>query len=210
VAALRFVITSYAEIAAQIVSTVEVRPDAVRVIGVDGWSGAGKTVVATRLASELRAPLIAMDDFVPGWDGLHASVGLLADWVLEPLAAGRAATWRLWDWSAARFGATCTEVPAPLMVVEGCGAGSAGVRSWLSYLIWIEADPAVRAARLRSRPDWAGYEAHAQRWASQERALRATDDVAAAADMVIDGDRSPMPTTPGTAGGDPGLVLVRP
>jgi hypothetical protein len=202
------VIHSYAEIAATILAAVDVRPGEVRVVGLDGWSGAGKSIMATRLAAELRAPVIAMDDFVPGWDGLDASVRLLADWVLEPLAAGRPATWRLWDWSATRFGVSCTEPPAPVMVVEGCGAGSAAVRGLLSYLIWVETGPAVRAARLQAREDWVGYADHAERWAAQERALRAGDDVAGAADLVIDGDRSPVPTTPGSSGGDPGLVLL--
>jgi uridine kinase len=205
---ITLLIATYAEIATRISDTVEARPGTVHVVAVDGWSGAGKSVMATRLGSELRAPVIAMDDFVPGWDGLDASVHLLSEWVLRPLAAGQPATWRLWDWPTARFAATCTEPPAAIVVVEGCGAGSVGVRSMLSYLIWVEASPAVRDQRLRARPDWSAYRDNAERWAAQERTLRLDDDVAGAANLVIDGDRSPMPTTPGTAGGDPGLVLL--
>ena len=57
-----------------------------RVVGIDGMSGSGKSSFARRLASELAAPVLSVDDLVPGWEAIAESVGLLADWVLRPLA----------------------------------------------------------------------------------------------------------------------------
>src|SRR4051812_49859072 len=60
-----------------------------RLVTVDGPSGAGKTRLAGRLARALdRAPIVHLDFFYPGWDGLAAGVELAADWVARPLAAG--------------------------------------------------------------------------------------------------------------------------
>jgi hypothetical protein len=58
-----------------------------RVIGIDGMSGSGKSGFARRLAAELGASVLGVDDLVPGWDALAESVSLLTEWVLRPLAA---------------------------------------------------------------------------------------------------------------------------
>ena len=48
----------------------------------DGYSGAGKTRLTGRLARALgRAPIVHLDFFYPGWDGLAAVVPLaVAGW----------------------------------------------------------------------------------------------------------------------------------
>jgi hypothetical protein len=60
----------------------------IRLAGVDGPSGSGKSMLTERLARALHAPVIETDDFV--------SWGCIADWwprfdeqVLTPLLAGR-------------------------------------------------------------------------------------------------------------------------
>jgi hypothetical protein len=159
-----------------------------RVVAVDGWSGSGKTSLADRLAPALDAPCVHLDDWVPGWHGLHRSVELLVDWVLRPLADGRPAGWRGWDWHRGEFGPWQSLAPAPggLIVVEGCGAGSSLARPWLSELVWLSADADARARRLRARPDWALYEPWASIWAEQEQSLRNGDDPAVVAGVVVE------------------------
>jgi hypothetical protein len=156
-----------------------------RVVGVDGLSGAGKSSFAQRLAAALGAPVLSVDDLVPGWDAVAESVGLLADWVLRPLAAGRPARWRRYDWLAGRPGGWVDLEPGDFLVVEGSCVGlePAGL---LSCLLWIDAPAAERRRRLERRPDWTAYAPFADRWARQEAALQAAAGTPARADLVVD------------------------
>jgi para-aminobenzoate synthetase len=155
-------------------------------IGLDGWSGSGKTSLAAVLAPAIGAAVLALDDLVPGWDGLEASVEHLATDVLPALAAGRSAPARTWRWETGRPGPPRTVPPRSRLLVEGCGAGAAAVRPWLSALVWLDVDVAVRRDRLRRRADWDAYRPWLERWAAQEAALRAGDDPAPEADAVVE------------------------
>ncbi|WP_306216327.1 nucleoside/nucleotide kinase family protein [Actinoplanes sp. RD1] len=155
------------------------------VIAVEGRSGAGKTTSARVLAAELGAPLIRMDDLYPGWDGLRAGSDALGKWVLRPLAEGRRARWRRWDWAAGRYAGT-HEVPAGRhLVVEGVGAGAAPLRPYLSGLIWVEAPEPLRRRRAMAR-DGGTYAPHWERWARQEDEYYGSDHVRDHADLVIE------------------------
>jgi len=157
-----------------------------RVVGVDGMSGSGKSGFARRLAAELGAPVLSVDDLVPGWDALAESVTLLSDWVLRPLAAGRPARWRRFDWVADRPGEWAGIEPGDFLVVEGCCVGLPPAAAELSYLIWIDIAAAERRRRLERRPDWGAYRPFAERWARQENALQADADTPGRADLVVD------------------------
>ena len=159
-------------------------------VGLDGWSGSGKTTLAEALAGELGAAVVHLDDLVAGWGDLAGSVSRLVEVVLPALAAGRSARWRRWDWAAGASGPQQCQVPAPLVLVEGCGAGSAPVRPWLSALVWLEVAPALRAARLRGRPDWVAYRRWFDVWTAQEDVLRAGDDPRPLADVLVVDDGS--------------------
>jgi hypothetical protein len=162
------------------------------VIGIDGMSGAGKSGFARRLAAELGAPVLSVDDLVPGWDGLAESVLLLTQWVLRPLAAGQPARWRRYDWIADRPGEWADIEPGDFLVVDGCCVGLPPAAANLSYLIWIDAPAAERRRRLELRPDWATYQPFSERWARQEDALQADADTLGRADLVVDNsERSP-------------------
>jgi hypothetical protein len=156
------------------------------IVGVDGMSGSGKSDFARRLAGELAAPVLSIDDLVPGWDGLAASTGLLTDWVLRPLAAGQPARWRKYDWLAGAPGEWADLDPGDFLVVEGCCAGRFPAASYLSYLVWLDVPAAERRRRLERRPDWAAYAPFAGRWARQEAALQARAGTAGRADLVVD------------------------
>ncbi|OMH34363.1 hypothetical protein [Tersicoccus sp. Bi-70] len=165
-----------------------------RLIGVDGRSGAGKTTLADRLAAALAeggAPLpvgvFHLEELYPGWDGLDAGMEQYRRSVLESLTAGRPARWTDWDWVHDRPGRTHVIDPGGLLIAEGVGVGHAAARPLLDALVWVEVPAAERRERALAR-DGDLYRPHWARWAAQEDSWLETDDVAAAADVVVTGD----------------------
>jgi uridine kinase len=159
------------------------------VVAIDGRSGSGKTTLALgvrdRLAEVDTVELVHMDHLYPGWDGLAAAPGLLADEVLAPLSRGEVATHRLWSWVRDAWTGTRTVAPARFVVVEGCGSSVGPAAAYASVVVFLDADTDVRMARGNAR-DGEAYRPHWQRWADQETALFAADATRSRADLVID------------------------
>ena len=145
------------------------------VLAIDGRSGSGKST----LAHALGAPVVSLEDLYGGWDGLRPGIGRLVTEVLDPLRAGRRAHVPRWDWHAGRWGPPRPLDPAPLIVVEGVGAGALAAAPHLSALVWVEL-PERAGAELYTDELWA-------RWAAQEDEYLAADDPAARADLVVTG-----------------------
>ncbi|RSS43059.1 hypothetical protein EF912_30090 [Streptomyces sp. WAC07061] len=136
----------------------------VRLIGIDGHAGSGKSTFAERLAEALGgAPVLHLDD-VATHEELFGWTGRLREQVLEPLAAGRAAHWAPYDWVERRFGAERVLEPAPVLLVEGVGAGRRALRPRLARLLWMETPRERSWGRGRNRDGqdlsdfWDGWE----------------------------------------------------
>lgn len=153
-------------------------------VAIDGPSGAGKTTLAQDVVALLGCPVVHMDDLYPGWDGLREGVALLVSEVLEPLAAGRAARYRVWDWAGRRRGETRVLGTPPVLVVEGCGASVGEAARYAAVRVWVDAPQEVRRARGLAR-DGEAYRPFWERWAAQEEALFAADATRARADLVV-------------------------
>lgn len=166
-----------------------------RLVGVDGFSGSGKSTLAGRLARRLGAPLLTLEEITPGWDGLAAAIGLARDRIGDPLAAGHVLRLPAWDWDADAPGPVRAVEPAPVVVLEGCGAGAPALAPVTSLLVWVDVPAAERELRLHARDDWAVYAPFRDRWRAQEAGLAGTDR---RADVVLDNARDPA--APSTAG----------
>ncbi|MCC9192362.1 chorismate-binding protein [Arthrobacter sp. zg-Y916] len=157
-------------------------------IGIDGFSGAGKTSLALELAAQLRAhrsvALFHLEDVYPGWDGLAAGMDYYRGTVLEPLAAGEEAHWQAWDWQAGRYGPRRTTVPAEIVIFEGVGAAHRAARQLLDAVVWVDAPEAERRERALAR-DGDTYAPHWNRWAAQEARWAAADPAQAGADLQV-------------------------
>ncbi len=154
------------------------------VIAVDGPSGSGKTTLAKGLVEALGCPVVHLDELYPGWDGLADAVPLLVARVLEPLARGERATYRLWDWDTGEWGRSRTVDPTPHLVVEGCGSSVGAAGGFAAVRVWVEAPRAERMRRGLDR-DGETFGPHWERWAAQEEALFTADRTREHADVVV-------------------------
>lgn len=161
-----------------------------RLICVDGPSGAGKTTFAAALGRlDLSSRVVHLDALYDGWDGLPRVGEQLAS-LLEPLVAGRAGTYRRYDWHAGRYAETVTVEPAPLLVLEGVGAWSPAYAHLVTALVWLDAAPDVRLARAVGR-DGAAVEPQLRRWAEAEAIHFAACGTRERADLVVRTDTAP-------------------
>jgi uridine kinase len=149
------------------------RLGSVRLVVVDGPSGAGKTTFAGRLAAALSAEavevaLVHTDDLVNGWDDQFGFRARLDRLVLAPLREGRPAGYRAYDWGTGALGVRRT-LPVPdVLVVEGSTAADAVPREELSLSVFVDAPAEARLARVLAR-DGAGIEAPLRRWMAAEQ-----------------------------------------
>ena len=162
------------------------------VVAIDGSSGSGKTTLALGVAQALSVgeppqavEVVHMDHLYPGWDGLAAAPGLLAEQVLEPIARARRAEYRVWSWERDQWGGTRSVAPSRFLVVEGCGSSVGPAARYAAVTVFMDADPALRRRRGLAR-DGETYRPHWQRWADQEDAIFEADGTRRRADLVID------------------------
>ncbi|QOV47489.1 hypothetical protein IPT68_06255 [Streptomyces chromofuscus] len=171
----------------------------VRLIGVDGHAGSGKTTFAGRLADALGgAPVLHLDD-IASHDELFAWTGRLLSQVIEPLGRGESAHYAPYDWRARRFGPPRPLPPAPVVVVEGVGAGRRALRPHLARLLWLELphEDAWARGQLRDGEEqqefWAG-------WVRAERRHFADDPTRPFADLLVHALPRGYEVLPGPAG----------
>jgi len=173
------------------------RLGSVRLVAVDGPSGAGKTHFAERLAASLTAltgtpvPIVHTDDLLDGWEDQLTFWPRLEQWVLAPLRAGRPGRYRVYDWHAARFRDAWHPVPpAPVVILEGMSSARAEIRPELSLAVFVTAPAHVRLRRVLAR-DGETVRPYLRRWRLVEERHFAADATARHADLVVDGAPHP-------------------
>jgi len=180
---------------AQLVDEILATANDVRLVGVDGFGGAGKTTFATRLARAAGScPVVHTDDFATHDEPLEWWPRMLAQ-VIEPLSNGEAATYRAYDWVNRRLGDELTIQPAAVVVIEGVGATRKAWRDRLALRVWIDADSDLRLRRGLDRDGeelaefWRG-------WREAEGRYEAEENPIAHVDLVVDGSPEPEPPDP--------------
>lgn len=140
----------------------------------DGHAGSGKSTFAGHLAAALGgAPVLRLDD-IASHDELFEWTGRLLAQVIEPFGRGENASYAPYDWRTRHFGPPRDLPPAPVVLIEGVGAGRRALRPHLAGLLWMELSPEESWARGRLRDGeeqrdfWAG-------WVTAERRHFAAD-----------------------------------
>ncbi|MDQ0938244.1 CubicO group peptidase (beta-lactamase class C family) [Streptomyces turgidiscabies] len=119
--------------------------------------------------------------------------------MLEPLWQGENASYAPYDWTSRRFGAPRTLPAAPVVLVEGVGAGRRAIRPYLARLLWMELtdEEAWARGRLRDgteqREFWAG-------WVGAEQRHFAADPSRPFADLLVRQCGTGYEVLPGPAG----------
>jgi uridine kinase len=181
---------SFTELAGQVL-TRPPRLGGVRMVAVDGPSGAGKTTFAQRLARALRAlrtetAVVHTDELLDGWDDQFTFWTRLDETVLKPLAHGEPGRYPVYDWASGRFGSV-REVPVPeVLIVEGATSARPEAYPLLSFSIFLDADRDLRLARVLTR-DGPAVEAPLRRWMAAEERHFAAAGTAEHADRLVDG-----------------------
>ncbi|MGW0625429.1 uridine kinase family protein [Streptomyces sp. NPDC002758] len=171
----------------------------VRLIGVDGHAGSGKSTFAGQLAAALDgAPVLHLDD-IASHDELFEWTGRLLARVIEPFTRGEPAAYEPYDWHARRFGPPRELPAAPVALVEGVGAGRRALRPYLARLLWMELphEESWTRGRLRDgaeqREFWAG-------WVEAERRHFTEDPSRPYADLLVLQSRKGYEVLPGPSG----------
>ncbi|MFH8443947.1 uridine kinase [Streptomyces sp. NPDC018026] len=179
----------------------------VRLIAVDGHAGSGKSTFAGRLAAGLGgAPVLHLDDIASHEQLFGWTARLLAQ-VIEPLGRGETAHYAPYDWRTRRFGVPLALEPAPVILVEGVGAGRAALRPHLAGLLWMDL-PAERAwARGRER-DGAEQRTFWDGWIPAERRHFAEDPSRPFAHLLVRQREQGYEVLPGPAGSASGAHFL--
>ena len=180
---------TYADLAAYILSRPP-RLGPVRLVGIDGASGAGKTAFALRLAKQLDAPVVHTDDLLKGWDDQFTFWARLERQVLGRLLRGDTATYRRYQWHTGAFGGPPVTVPpAAVVLLEGFSSTRREIRPRLSFAVFVAAPPHLRWRRALARDgdDSVAFRAYLERWRAAEDRHFAEEETATRADLVVDG-----------------------
>jgi uridine kinase len=166
------------------------RLGSVRLVAIDGPSGAGKTQFADRLAIALDAPVVHTDHLLDGWDDQFTFWARLEAQVLTPLRHGRAAEYRPYLWDGQGFGGAPIRIePADVVLMEGVSSARRVIRAELSLAVFVTAPSDLRWSRTLARDgrDDLAFRAYLERWRAAEDRHFAEDATAAYADLVVDG-----------------------
>jgi uridine kinase len=158
-------------------------------VAIDGQSGSGKSELAARVAQGLDAVVVPTDDFYASdvtdaeWAARRPAerVADVIDWrrlraeAVEPLIAGRTATWHPFDFEAKRPDGTfprstsrVTLEPAAVVILDGAYSARPELADLIDLSVFVDVPPAERHRRLIERDGKAYTDAWLERWRAAE------------------------------------------
>ena len=163
-----------------------------RMVAIDGGSGSGKTMFASRLERALQQAdtsvgVIHTDDLYNGWQHPSAFAPRLNDWVVQPMLNGRRGRYRRYDWATRKFQPEWVDVGQPeVLIIEGVTTASAAWRPLLSYSIMMIAHETVGFQRAVRR-DGETIRGPLREFVAHTTAHFDTDETERHVDLCVDG-----------------------
>ncbi|MBT2367662.1 hypothetical protein J7E88_20720 [Streptomyces sp. ISL-10] len=158
----------------------------VRLIAVDGHAGSGKSTFSARLAAAFGGedvPVLHLDDLATH-EELFAWTGRMLEEVIAPLSRGRSASFHPYDWNLRRFLPARPLPAAPVVLVEGVGAGRRALRPYLARILWMDRAAEESWSRGRRR-DGRGLSDFWDGWTAAEMRHFAADPSRPYADILV-------------------------
>jgi len=135
-------------------------------VGVSGYAGAGKSVLARQLADVVDdAVRLRGDDYLDpqrvhrrssDWDGVERR--RMRDEALEPFRAGAPVAVRPLDWSTGRHGVPTPLPQASVLIVDAIGIFHPELLPWFDLTVWVDVDLDVAQAQGMARDRAAGLD----------------------------------------------------
>jgi len=176
--------------AAQILAEARARPavSGVRIIGIDGPAGAGKSTLARAISDLSGAPVIEIDDFLT-WTSLESWWPRFVAEILDPLARGVDLEYRARDWWGDRDGDSLLPETkhvawSPIVIIEGVSVTRAVAADRYALRVWVEA-PADERLRRGIARDGEDQRAQWLAWQELEDEFFRSDGTRARADIHL-------------------------
>ena len=159
------------------------------VCAIDGHSGAGKSRLASLIASGHPNVAIVHTDDIAWNHGFFDWANLLIDSVLRPLRDRSSVNFRPPAWREhGREGSVSVPLGTSVVLVEGVGTARREVRPYLDYAIWVYVPEELGRQRVIARGDDNGAFRH--QWMAEENAFFEEDQPWTVADLWVDGRQS--------------------
>jgi uridine kinase len=155
------------------------------VLAVDGRSASGKSTFATRLSSELNAPIVHSDDlawhhsFFDWWP-------LLLEQIIVPFRAGRAIDWKPEAWTAQSREGSIVVRQSPILILEGVSVTRQELSEHIDLPIWVETDMHIAETRGLERDGPDGRDFWFE-WQASEKPFLEHDKPWDRAKLIVDG-----------------------
>jgi hypothetical protein len=181
----------FADLAAAILAA-PARLGRVRLVGVDGPAGSGKTTFAARLANAVRDKGVTVveihtDDLLEGWTDMVSFWPRLQEWILEPLGRDEPGRYRTYNWPESRFNDEWITLPVPdVLILEGVTAARAEAAPYQSLSVFVRAERDLRLERGIAR-DGEALREEWLRWMAGEDRHFAADETEGRATLVVNG-----------------------
>ena len=167
------------------------------VVGISGYAGAGKSVLARRVVDAMEGAVrVRGDDFLDpvrvhqrsaDWDGVERE--RLRSEVLEPFRTGRDVEIRRLDWTTGRLGEPTPLPRASVLVIDAIGIFHPDLLPWFDLTVWVDADLQTAQERGMARDRAAGLDHDrlwAEVWLPNDREFEQTFSPQTHADIVLD------------------------